>query len=123
MANNDRLYEVQSDVILYEQVESAEPDEMWSFVYYKSNQRWLWLAINPDTGDILAYTFGKRKAHRYLMRVVEAQPDLSITGKWGYVRRLDNKSRMRGDSHVRFCEKLGVKFPGFTRHKIKAGTF
>ncbi len=34
---------------------------MWSFVQNKSNQRWLWLAINHDTGDILAYTFGKRK--------------------------------------------------------------
>jgi hypothetical protein len=28
---------------------------------------------------------------------------------------LDNKSRMKGDLQVRFCEKLGVKFPGFTR--------
>ena len=24
-------------------------------------------------------------------------------------------SRMTGDCHVRFCEKLGVKFPGLTR--------
>ena len=34
---------------------------MWSFVQKKSNQRWVWLAINHDTGDILAYTFEKRK--------------------------------------------------------------
>lgn len=32
-------------IILYEQVEEAELDEMWSFVQNKSNQRWLWLAI------------------------------------------------------------------------------
>jgi hypothetical protein len=34
---------------------------------------------------------------------------------WGYARRLDNKSRMKGDFHVRFCEKLKVKFLGLTR--------
>jgi insertion element IS1 protein InsB len=34
---------------------------MWSFVKSKSNQRWLWLAIDHSNGVILAYTFGKRK--------------------------------------------------------------
>jgi len=28
---------------------------------------------------------------------------------------LDDKSRMTGDCHVRFCEGLGVKFPRATR--------
>jgi ATP-binding cassette subfamily B protein len=28
-----------------------------------------------------------------------------------------NKSRMTGDCHVRFCERLGVKFPRSTRQK------
>ena len=59
--SQEKLYEVQFDVVLYDQVEEAELDEMWSFVQNKSNQRWLWLAINHATGDILAYTFGKRK--------------------------------------------------------------
>ena len=39
----------------------VEVDELWSFVKNKRNQRWLWYAINHDTGEILAYTFGKRK--------------------------------------------------------------
>jgi hypothetical protein len=30
-------------------------------------------------------------------------------------RRLDDKSRMSGDVHVRICEGLGVKFPWATR--------
>jgi hypothetical protein len=29
--------------------------------------------------------------------------------------RLDSRSRMSGDAHVRFCESLGVKFPRATR--------
>ena len=44
---------MQFDIVLYNQVDSAELDEMWSFVQNKRNQRWLWLAINHDTGDIL----------------------------------------------------------------------
>lgn len=38
----------------------AEMDEMWSFVEKKSNQRWLWHAIDHNTGEILAYIFGNR---------------------------------------------------------------
>ena len=30
-------------------------------------------------------------------------------------QRLDDKSRMSGDVHVRICEGLGVKFPRATR--------
>ena len=59
ISKQDKLYEVQFDIVLYDQVESAELDEMWSFVQNKGNRRWLWPAINHDTGDILAYTFGK----------------------------------------------------------------
>ena len=39
------------DVIL-RQVEAAEMDEMWSFVGSKSQQRWLWHAIDHHTGQI-----------------------------------------------------------------------
>jgi transposase-like protein len=48
------------DVIL-RQVEQAEMDEMWSFVGRKSQQRWLWHAIDHHTGQILAYVFGTRE--------------------------------------------------------------
>ena len=35
-------------------VEAAEVDEMWSFVGSKAQQRWLWHAIDPLTGVVLA---------------------------------------------------------------------
>ena len=41
--------------------EEAEVDEMWSFVKKKSNQRWLWHAIDHASGKVLAYVFGARK--------------------------------------------------------------
>jgi len=39
------------DIIL-RQVEQVEMDEMWSFVGSKSQQRWLWHAIDHHTGQI-----------------------------------------------------------------------
>ncbi len=58
---NERLLHTldppQVNVIL-RQVEQAEMDEMWSFVGSKSQQRWLWHAIDHHTGQILAYVFG-----------------------------------------------------------------
>src|SRR4029453_18133737 len=54
---NERLLHTlappQVDVIL-RQVDAAEMDEMWSFVGSKSQQRWLWHAIDHHTGQILA---------------------------------------------------------------------
>ena len=41
-------------------VETAEVDEMWSFVQSKAHQRWLWHAIDHLSGVVLAYAFGSR---------------------------------------------------------------
>lgn len=41
---------------------ALELDEQWSFVSNKSNQRWLWLALNHYNSEVLAYTFGDRLA-------------------------------------------------------------
>ena len=38
----------------------AEIDEQWSYVGKKSNQRWLWYAVDHATNTVLAYVFGKR---------------------------------------------------------------
>ena len=41
--------------------DEAEMDEQWSFVSNKSNQRWLWYAVDHATNTVLAYVFDKRK--------------------------------------------------------------
>ena len=40
-------------------------DEMWSFVHDKSQQYWLWWAVEHRTGVPLAYCFGTRE-HKHL---------------------------------------------------------
>jgi insertion element IS1 protein InsB len=45
----------------------GEPDEFWSFVRNKSNQRWTWYAIERKSGCILARHNGKRKDLDFLV--------------------------------------------------------
>jgi insertion element IS1 protein InsB len=47
-------------------VEEAEVDEMWSFVAKKSQQRWLWHAIDHQTGVVLAYVLGTHQDEVFL---------------------------------------------------------
>ena len=48
-------------MVVVRKVEAAELDEMWSFVGRKQHPRWLWGALNHQTGRILAYVFGRRE--------------------------------------------------------------
>ena len=61
---NPKLFELGADGGLEVRLEAAcevEMDEQWSYVGNKSNQRWLWYAVDHATNTVLAYVFGKRK--------------------------------------------------------------
>jgi hypothetical protein len=45
---------------------TSELDEMWSYVGKKAEPRWLWHAINHQTGTVLAYVFGRRQDEVFL---------------------------------------------------------
>lgn len=97
---------------MYEQVDSAELDEMWSFVHDKSNQRWLWLAINHDTGDVLAYTFGKRKDEVFKEFQTLLEPfgiTMFYTDDWGsYVRNLPYENHIVGKKNTQTIERKNL---------------
>jgi insertion element IS1 protein InsB len=38
----------------------AEVDELWSFVGKKANRQWIWIAMDADTRQILAFHVGDR---------------------------------------------------------------
>jgi insertion element IS1 protein InsB len=40
--------------------EMLELDEMWSFVYRRSNKRWIWVALCRRTRQVVAYAIGNR---------------------------------------------------------------
>ena len=39
---------------------TIECDEMWSFVGSKDNKKWIWLAIDLDSGEIVGVYVGSR---------------------------------------------------------------
>ena len=85
---------------------------MWSFVQNKSNQRWLWLAINHETGDILAYTFGKRKdkVFREFKSILEPFGiSMFYTDDWGsYQRNLEKINHQIGKRNTQTIERKNL---------------
>lgn len=90
-------------------VEDAEIDEMWSFVGKKSNQRWLWHAIDHTTGKILAYVFGRRKDEVFKkLRNLLAPFGIKkfFTDNWGsYERHLPSGKHVVGKKNTQKIER------------------
>lgn len=71
-------------------VEEVEMDEMWSFVSHKGEQRWLWHAIDHESGKVLAYVFGNHKDSVFLELDTLLKPfkiSLYFTDEWGTYKR------------------------------------
>ncbi len=79
---------------------SSELDEMWSFVQAKAHPRWLWHAIDHQSGQVLAYVFGRRKDSVFLKLQDLLEPfgiTKYSTDGWGaYERHLDAEQHQVG---------------------------
>jgi insertion element IS1 protein InsB len=56
---NVTLSQAQKSVIQLVQLE-AEVDEIWSFVAYKENKQWVWIALDVTTKQVIAFYVGDR---------------------------------------------------------------
>ena len=109
---NERLLQTldpaQVEVIVHK-VEEAEIDEMWSFVGSKSQQRWLWHAIEHYTGQVLAYVFGTREDHVFLELQALLKPfgiTRFYTDGWGaYDRHIDHDKHTVGKQYTQKIER------------------
>ena len=65
-------------------VEAAEMDEMWSFVQSKKQQRWLWHAIDHQTGKVLAYVLATHEdaALKQLQQLERSILDSAVLHRW-----------------------------------------
>jgi IS1 family transposase len=52
--------ETKAEVVI-QKVKEAELDEMWSYVGRKKQPRWLWEALDHQTGRVVAFVFGRRE--------------------------------------------------------------
>jgi insertion element IS1 protein InsB len=90
-------------------VQEAELDEMWSFVGRKQHPRWLWEALDHQTSQIVAYTFGRR-ADRVLLKLKALLEPSGIrrfyTVGWGaYRRHLDPHHHVVGKRRTQQLER------------------
>ena len=92
----------------------AELDEQWSFVGSKSNQRWLWYAVDHKTNAVLAYVFGRRKDEifRKLKELLEPFGIQKFyTDDWGaYERNLDENKHEVGKRNTQKIERKNLNF-------------
>ena len=90
----------------------VEADEQWSFVKNKSNQRWIWSAVEHSTNTILAYAFGKRKDIIF-KQLKERLSGFNIhryyTDDWGaYERNLSENEHEVGKKNTQKIERKNL---------------
>jgi IS1 family transposase/transposase-like protein len=102
------------DVCLELVCEEAEIDEQWSFVGKKSNQRWLWHAVDHATNTVLAYVFGKRKDDVFKELKALLTPfkiNRYYTDDWGaYERNLETSEHEIGKQNTQKIERKNLNF-------------
>ena len=91
---------------------TSELDEMWSYVGKKAEPRWLWHAIDHQSGTELAYVFGRRKDEVFL-QLKELLDPFGIrqfyTDGWGaYERHLDGEKHQVGKEHTQKIERKHI---------------
>ncbi|EAZ88702.1 IS1 family transposase [Crocosphaera chwakensis] len=78
-------------------LQKAEVDKMKIFVAKKEHERWLWHAIDHQTGTILAYVLGQRTDQMFLKLKTMLKPfgiSEFYTDNWGsYKRHLSDEQR------------------------------
>ena len=106
--------DVEVDIVRLEEpeeagIEEAELDEMWSYVGKKTNPRWLWHAIDRQSGQVLAYVFGRRKDQVFLQLKKLLEPfgiKRYCTDGWGaYGRHLPLESHEIGKRKTQRIER------------------
>jgi insertion element IS1 protein InsB len=95
-------------------VKEVELDEMWSFVGRKKQPRWLWEALDHQTGRIVAYVFGRRE-DQALLRLKALLAPFGIgrfyTDGWGaYQRHLDPHQHVVGKRSTQQLERKHLTF-------------
>jgi insertion element IS1 protein InsB len=111
--NEARLLELEPSqtivrICQWEEAE-AELDEMWSFVRSKSQQRWLWHAIDHKTGEVLAYVLAEHKDAAFLELKALLEPfgiTQFYTDGWGaYERHIESVFHTVGKRYTQKIER------------------
>jgi insertion element IS1 protein InsB len=87
----------------------AEVDEMWSFVQSKAQQRWLWWAIDHETGNVLAYVLATHEDEAFIQLKALLEPFGIMqfySDGWGaYERHIEPAFHTVGKRHTQKIER------------------
>jgi insertion element IS1 protein InsB len=90
----------------------SELDAMWSYVQAKAHPRWLWHAIDHDSGTVLADVFGRRKDTVFLKLQALLEPfgiTKFYTDGWGaYERHIDAQKHEVGKENTQKIESKHI---------------
>ena len=100
-------------------------DEMWSFVHDKSQQYWLWWAIDHNTGEPLAFTFGTRE-HKYLeeLQILLTPFDIIIVyadDNYAYKKRITNSIVVTGKRNTQKIERKHLSLRTWCSRLVRKG--
>lgn len=91
------------------QAVEAQADEMWSFVKTKQQQRWLWHAIDHQTGEVLAYVLSNHQDTAFVELKALLEPfgiTQFYTDAWGaYERHLEPALHTAGKANTQTIER------------------
>jgi IS1 family transposase/transposase-like protein len=103
----------------------AEMDEMWSFVHDKSQQYWLWWAIDHNTGKALAFCFGTRE-HKYLDELLALLAPFGIEKVYAddnpaYKSRIDEENLVTGKRNTQKIERKHLSLRTWCSRLVRKG--
>jgi len=103
----------------------AEMDEMWSFVHDKSQQYWLWWAIDHCTGVPLAFHFGTRQ-HKNLDELLKLLEPFNITkvyadDNFAYGSRIEEDCLVTGKRNTQQIERKHLSLRTWCSRLVRKG--
>ena len=98
---------------------------MWSFVRDKSQQYWLWWAIDHNTGVPLAYCFGT-KEHKYLDELLALLTPFDIGVVYAddnraYHKRIKDSSLVTGKRNTQKIERKHLSLRTWCARLVRKG--
>jgi IS1 family transposase/transposase-like protein len=106
-------------------VDEAEMDEMWSFVHDKSQQYWLWWAIDHKTGEPLAFHFGSRE-HKNLDKLLDLLKPFDIRvvytdDNFAYKSRISQSDVITGKENTQKIERKHLSLRTWCSRLVRKG--
>jgi len=93
----------------------AEADEMWSFVGSKANKQWIWMALDTETKQVIAFYVGdrnRRSVRKLWQRIPQAYREHAIfyTDAWEAYKEVISASRhlicAKSTGHTNIIERF-----------------